>query len=195
MRRSSRGHASRVWGAIHGIALLVGTLAVMVGFVAGLMYLLQSHRLKRKLPPMPGFRALSLEWLEKVNSRVIIVSASMVGIGFLAGVILNVLDRGGTGELPWTDPVIWSSALMFAWLLAAAAFNALYRPARRGRKVAYLTIVSFVFLIVTLSMFLLIANQHGGQHRAQNAAAADSARPGNARRPLLTAARGFGGRA
>ena len=34
--------ASRVWGAVHGVALLIGTLAVMVGFVAGLMYLLQA---------------------------------------------------------------------------------------------------------------------------------------------------------
>ena len=161
------GRASRVWGAIHGIALLVGTLTVMVGFVAGLMYLLQAHRLKRKLPPMPGFRLPSLEWLEKVNSRVIILSALMVGVGFIAGIILNVLDRGGTGELPWSDPVIWSSTLMFAWLVGAAAFNAAYRPSRRGRKVAYLTVVSFAFLVMALSMLLLVDTQHGGQkHRA-----------------------------
>ena len=35
--------ASQAWGAIHGIALLLGTLAVMVGFVAGLMYLVQAR--------------------------------------------------------------------------------------------------------------------------------------------------------
>jgi len=157
------GPASRVWGAIHGIALLVGTLTVMVGFVAGLMYLLQAHRLKRKLPPMPGFRLPSLEWLEKVNSRVIILSALMVGVGFVAGIILNVLDRGGAGELPWSDPVIWSSTLMFAWLAGAAGFNAVYRPSRRGRKVAYLTVVSFAFLVMVLSMLLLVDTQHGGQ--------------------------------
>ena len=74
------GPASRVWGAVHGIFLLLGTVAVMVGFVAGLMYLMQARRLKRKLPPMPGFRLPSLEWLEKVNSRVIIFSALMVAI-------------------------------------------------------------------------------------------------------------------
>ena len=97
---------------------------------------------------MPGFRMPSLEWLEKVNSRVIILSVLVVGIGFLAGIILNVVGRGEAAELPWTDPVIWSSALMLAWLVAAAIFNAVYRPARRGRKVAYLTVVSFVFLVV-----------------------------------------------
>lgn len=163
-RPIAAGDASRAWGAVHGIALLVGTLAVMVGFVAGLMYLVQSYRLKHKRPPAPGFRLPSLEWLEKVNSRVIILSALLVGIGFLAGIILNVLQRGG-GALPWSDPVIWSSALMFAWLVTAAVFNVVYRPSRRGRKVAYLTVVSFGFLVVALVMFLLVDSGHGGGRR------------------------------
>ncbi len=159
--------ASRMWAAVHGISLLIGTLAVMVGFVAGLMYLLQAHRLKRKLPSLPGVRLPSLEWLEKVNSRVIILSALMVGIGFVAGIILNTIAGGQAGELPWSDPVIWSSALMFAWLLAAATFNAVYRPSRRGRKVAYLTVASFGFLVVALAVLLLVNTEHGGQkHRA-----------------------------
>ncbi len=156
--------ASRAWGAVHGIALLLGTLAVMVGFVAGLMYLLQANRLKHKKPPMPGFRMPSLEWLERVNSRVIILSTLLVGVGFVAGVILNVIERGRDQELPWTDPVILSSALMFFWLLAASAFNALYRPARRGRKVAYLTIASFLFLVVSLSVLVLVDTRHGQAH-------------------------------
>jgi ABC-type uncharacterized transport system permease subunit len=163
-RPIAAGEASRAWGAVHGIALLVGTLAVMVGFVAGLMYLVQSYRLKHKRPPAPGSRMPSLEWLEKVNSRVIILSALLVGVGFLAGVILNLVETGG-GALPWSDPVIWSSALMFAWLAIAAVFNLVYRPARRGRKVAYLTVVSFGFLVVTLSMFLLVESGHGGDRR------------------------------
>jgi ABC-type uncharacterized transport system permease subunit len=155
--------ASRVWGAVHGIALLFGTLAVMVGFVAGLMYLVQANRLKRKRPPMPGLGLPSLEWLEKVNSRVIILSVLMVGVGFLAGIILNIVARPGATELPWTDPVIWSSALMLGWLMAAAIFNAVYRPSRRGKKVAYLTVVSFVFLVVALCVLLLVNTEHVSQ--------------------------------
>jgi ABC-type uncharacterized transport system permease subunit len=154
--------ASRAWGALHGIALLAGTLAVMVGFVAGLMYLVQSYRLKQKRPPSPSFRLPSLEWLEKVNSRVIILSALLIGIGFLAGIILNLVGRGDGEAVPWSDPVIWSSALMLGWLVTAAVFNVFYRPSRRGRKVAYLTVVSFGFLVLSLSMFLLVDSEHGG---------------------------------
>ena len=155
--------AAKIWGAVHGIALLVGTLAVAVGFVAGLMYLVQARRLKRKLPPLVGLRLPSLEWLEKVNSRVIILSTLMVGVGFLAGMILNIVDRGHSSAIPWSDPVIWTSGLMLGWLLAATVFNAAYRPARRGKKVAYLTVVSFVFLVVALGVFLFVSKQHGGQ--------------------------------
>jgi len=161
--------ASRVWGAVHGVALLIGTLAVMVGFVAGVMYLVQASRLKRKLPPSPGFRLPSLEWLEKVNSRVIILSTLMVGVGFLAGIILNVVGRTQPSPIPWSDPVIWTSGLMLGWLSAATIFNAFYRPARRGRKVAYLTVVSFVFLVVVLSVFLLVNSEHGVQNRRAEA--------------------------
>ena len=162
------GDALRAWGAVHGIALLVGTLAVMVGFVAGIMYLLQSYRLKHKRPPAPGFRSPSLEWLEKVNGRVIILSALLIGVGFLAGIILNLLERADGGALAWTDPVIWSSALMFAWLLTAAIFNVVYRPARVGRKVAYLTVVSFGFLVVALATFLFVDSGHAGQGRRED---------------------------
>ena len=75
--------ASKVWGIIHGVFLLLGTVTVMVGFAAGIMYLLQAYRLKRKLPPMQSLRFPSLEWLEKVNSRAILLSALLVGVGFL----------------------------------------------------------------------------------------------------------------
>jgi ABC-type transport system involved in cytochrome c biogenesis permease subunit len=173
------GQASRVWGAVHGIFLLLGYVAVMVGFVAGLMYLVQARRLKRKRPPAPGIRLPSLEWLEKVNSRVIVLSTLMVGVGFFAGVILNVVDRGGQGELPWSDPVIWSSALMLGWLLAAALFNAVYRPSRRGRKVAYLTVASLLFLVIALATLLWVNTEHGGQRaRDHNVAARPLAQGG-----------------
>ena len=153
--------AWRAWGAIHGVFLLLGTVTVMVGFVAGLMYLIQSMRLKRKLPPMQRFRFPSLERLEKVNSRVILLSALWIALGFLAGIILKLVDRGGMG-LPWSDPVVWSSGLMLAWLVAAAIFNLVYKPARQGRKVAYLTVVSFLFLLLALGVFLLVDSAHAG---------------------------------
>jgi ABC-type uncharacterized transport system permease subunit len=158
----ARAGASQLWGAIHGVFLLLGTVSVMIGFAAGVMYLVQASRLKRKLPPPAGLRFPSLEWLERINARVLVISTIFVAIGFLAGVVLNLSVRG-QDELSWTDPVIWSSGSMLGWLLAATLFNAVYRPARHGRKVAYLTIASFGFLAIALATLLLVDTGHGGR--------------------------------
>ena len=51
---------------------------------------------------------------------------------------------------PWTDPVVLSSGALFAWVSAATVFESFYKPARQGKKVAYLTLASFVFLGLVL---------------------------------------------
>jgi ABC-type uncharacterized transport system permease subunit len=169
--------ATRVWGAIHGGFLAAGTVAVMVGFAAGSMYLLQAHRLKRKLPPWRRMQLPSLEWLGRVNVRAMVVAVLTLSIGVLSGVILNLVNRGQQDELPWTDPVVLSSIITIVWLVTAALFIVVYRPARQGRKVAYLTLVSFAFLLLALAVALLVETQHGAAvSKRANLDAADADR-------------------
>jgi hypothetical protein len=73
------------------------------------------------------------------------------------GVVLN-LSRGDAGFL-WTDPVVVTSSLLFVWLLLVIIFESFYRPARQGRKVAYLTMASFIFL--GLALLLVLFSRHG----------------------------------
>ncbi len=156
--------ASRFWGNVHGIFLLLGTVVVSVGFLAGVMYLVQSHRLKKKLPASRGLRLPSLEWLERINSRSLGLSALLIGVGFASGVVLRRLKhRTDIDYLPWTDPVVISLGLMLLWLVVAELFRLIYPSARRGRKVAYLTVAAFVFLCLTLVSLLWIENQHGNR--------------------------------
>ncbi len=153
--------ASQVWGFIHGVSILLATIAVLMGFMAGLMYLGQARRLKRKRPPLLGLRLPSLEWLEKLNSRAIVVALLMVGVGVVSGMVLNAGRRGeGADSLPWHDPVVLATIVMFFWLLIAVVVGAFYRPARMGRKVAYLTLVSFVFLTIALVVGLALESEH-----------------------------------
>jgi ABC-type transport system involved in cytochrome c biogenesis permease subunit len=157
----AESRASQVWGAIHGVFILLGTVAVMVGFVAGVMYLLHAYRLKHKQLPAQGFRLPNLELLEHVNSRAIVISALMLAAGFLSGTVLNLVNhRLQIDELPWSDPVIWTSSLLLAWLATAAIFGVVYRPARQGRKVAYLTVASFLFLVLALGLRLFLPSVH-----------------------------------
>jgi ABC-type transport system involved in cytochrome c biogenesis permease subunit len=167
-------HAGRIWGTVHGTFMLLGAVAVIVGFAAGMMYLLKANWLKRlsgrggqspfsprtaKKGTVPGLRLPSLEWLERANGRAIIISVLMVGAGLASGIVLNLVKN----ELPWDDPTIWRSMGLFGWLLAAALFNSLYRPAQRGRKVAYLTVANFVFLALFLAAQLFGRSGHGGE--------------------------------
>ena len=153
-----RDEALVVWGMIHGVALLMGAVSVMFGFVAGIMYLVQSYRLKHKLPPRLGLRLPSLEWLQGANRLSLVASSCLLAAGLLAGVVLNLVKR--SAGMPWSDPVVWSSGGLFLWLLAVVLFESLYKPARQGRKVAYLTLASFVFLGLVLGIVLFSPSEH-----------------------------------
>ncbi len=162
----AREPASRAWGLIHGAAILLATVAVLVGFAAGVMYLYQDRRLKRKLPPPRGLRLPSLEWLARANGRALVVAVLMLVVGVVSGVVLNAFRRaGGLGLLPWHDPVVFTTLVMLLWLLSAMTVTARYPAQRQGRKVAYLTLVSFVFLVGALAAMLLLDTDHGGKNQ------------------------------
>lgn len=159
----SAERASLFWGLAHGWLLLAATASVSIGFVAGLMYLVQSWRLRQKLPPGEGFTLPSLEWLERMNGRTLALSVWLTAGGFVSGLVLTRLNRASAeGYRLWADPVVLTSAALFGWLLVAAAFRSVYPPARSGRKVAYLTVAAFGFLAITLASLALRGATHGG---------------------------------
>jgi hypothetical protein len=156
-----RHQAYHHWSIVHGVALLLGTVVVMLGFVAGVMYLAQSYRLKNKWGASEGLRLPSLEWLQRMNEDSFVLSTCLLAAGLISGVVLNVIRHADeAGGVPWTDPVVWTSAGLFLWLAAASVFNFIYKPARQGRKVAYLTVASFVFLGLVLGVVLFAPSSH-----------------------------------
>jgi ABC-type uncharacterized transport system permease subunit len=160
--------APRLWGQLHGVFLMLGTVAVLLGFVAGVMYLVQSYLLKSKRPAPERFRLPSLEWLERMNGRSLAAAAVFIGLGFVTGVLVRLARRDGDG-FPWTDSVVLSLSGMFSWLVAAEVFRIAYPAARRGRKVAYLTLAGFLFLVVTLLAFLRSDEVHNSGRGARGA--------------------------
>ena len=83
----------------------------------------------------------------------------MAAAGVLAGILMNV----SKGAVPWTDPVVYTTGPLLAWLLTASAVELFYKPARQGRKVAYMTVASFVFLGLVLAVTLLVGHGGGGR--------------------------------
>jgi hypothetical protein len=143
-----------LWGMTHGISLTAGTIAMAIAFTTGLMYLVLASRLKRKLPPRAGFHLPSLEWLQVCNQRSLFLATGLIMIGLFSGIIINKLKN----VVAWDDMVVISSSVLLLWLIVVSVFEMLYRPARQGKKIAYLTIASFLFLIMVLCFVIF------GQH-------------------------------
>ncbi|WP_417731748.1 cytochrome c biogenesis protein CcsA [Rosistilla oblonga] len=152
----SRDEATGFWLNMHAGSMLLVTVAVLLGFVAGVVYLVHSYRLKHKRLSSAGMRLPSLEWLQTVNRVCLLTSTCLMAVGLFAGIAMH-LNR--SGEIVWTNRGIALSCVLFAWLVIATLFEALYKPARRGRKIAYLTLASFGFLV--LAMAGLFTSNHG----------------------------------
>ena len=52
------------------------------------------------------------------------------------------------------------SGVLLVWLIAATVFEWTYKPAQQGRKVAYLTVVSFVMLAMVMGLLVMGSTQH-----------------------------------
>ncbi len=155
------GESKSFWGTLHGCSLLLGTAVVFIGFVSGGMYLFQSRRLKQK-KTSGRFRLPSLEWLQRLSERALILSTVLLGFGVLSGIVLNLANQGKRATtIEWSDPVVWSSTLLFGWLATVLVFNWIYKPARQGRKVAYLVVTSFLFLLIELAIVFSV--QHAAK--------------------------------
>jgi ABC-type uncharacterized transport system permease subunit len=157
-----QSRAALIWGTIHGVFLLLGAVAITIGFVSGVLYLWHSYRLKNKLPQLARFQLPSLEQLERINAQAIVFSVWMLATGLLSGMVLNLVNhRLEKDHFPWSDPVVWSFGLLVLWTAVVALFSAIYRPARQGRKVAYLTVGNFICLVLFLGARTVVESDHG----------------------------------
>ncbi|MCO8121722.1 cytochrome c biogenesis protein CcsA [Stieleria sp. TO1_6] len=152
----SRTEAADTWRSIHGFAMMIGTGAVLVGFLAGVMYLVQSRRLKLKRAGSPRFRLPTLETLDRANRRALVISTTFVAIGVVAGMIMNLNQHE---RFDWADSGILLSLMLFLWLLAATAIEFMYSPASRGRKAFYMMLASLGFLL--LALIGVVVSSHG----------------------------------
>ncbi len=152
----SREEATGIWRNVHALALLVGTIAVLLGFLAGLMFLVQSHRLKQKQLGRGGLRLPTLEALQRLIRRCLILGTVALAVGLVAGIVMNLNRWGYVG---WSERGVIFSGILLVWLTAATVFEWFYQSARRGRKVVYLTLASFVFLV--LAVGAVLTSPHG----------------------------------
>lgn len=134
------------WGALHGGLLLMAAVGLCVGFLASLMYLVQAHRLRAKTLPGHGLRLWSLERIESMNRRAIVLAFPLLTAGMIVGLFL-MFEKNLAG---WTDPRVLASLIL--WLAFALLLYLRFGYHLRGRPVAVLTIVTFALLVGCLSL-------------------------------------------
>jgi ABC-type transport system involved in cytochrome c biogenesis permease subunit len=137
----------RPWGAVHALLIFLAAVGVCVAFLASLMYLFQAHRLRAKTPPGRGLRLLSLERLEAMNRRAIVLAFPLLTAGMLAGVVMIVRGNALVG---WTDPRVLGTLVL--WLAFVLLLYLRYGHHLRGRQVALLTIAAFVLLLGCIAL-------------------------------------------
>lgn len=143
------------WLITAHIALLVlGGVGVCVSFVASVMYLVQSWRLRHKQALGDGLRLLSLERLERMIRHGVAWAFPLWTAGVLMGAILLWQRR----EWTWFDPKVLSGA--FLVVVFVLLLDLRYRQHERGRRFAWGAILAFVLLLVALSIDTFAPSWH-----------------------------------
>lgn len=137
----------RFWSTIHGGLLLLAAVGICVGFVASVMYLAQARRLKMKTLPGQGLQLFSLERLETMNRRAIVLAFPLLTAGVLVGFV-QLLQRD-SGIQGWNDPRILGMGAL--WVVFALLLYLRYGAHLQGRRLAFLTIAAFALMVLTLA--------------------------------------------
>jgi ABC-type transport system involved in cytochrome c biogenesis permease subunit len=128
---------NEILSASHGILLLVGTAVALFAFVVAAMYLVKFHQLK--VGTIFGrIRLPSLERLDRLNTAAVYIAYPLLTIGMLLGLSMRQLD--------WTDPKVLLT--FFAWGAFTVLVHYRYHPENRGRRMAILTIVACLVVLV-----------------------------------------------
>jgi len=135
-----------IWGAVHGVLLLLASVGVCVGFIASIMYLIQARRLRKKLNPLGGMRLLNLERLEQMNRQAVNLAFPLLTLGLLLGAVL--LEQYHNLANQWFSPkVLGTFGLWLVFLVLLYLRYAVHVPARR---LAWFTILAFSLMVLVL---------------------------------------------
>lgn len=179
---------------LHASLLVFGMGGVCGGFVAGLMYLVQHHRLRTRVPSRTGWSMPSLEKLAQLNRWSVMIAFPLLTLGFATGVVLIQQTRTAETHISFADPTVIVSGGL--WILLAVVFiRLLSMQAPGGKHVAWLTLCGCGFLLMALLGLQIITGVHAQRPTNPPRGTAWQALPETVpvAVPALHAARGQGG--
>ncbi len=146
--------STKMWTWLHLVFILLGDVGLCVAFLASVMYLVQSSFLKHKARPDHALQLLSLERLERMSRRAITLAFPLLTCGLLLGMLLMIQ----TNQLEWLDSKVISTGLL--WLVMVLVIVVRFGMHMTGRKVAWLTVLAFILLLMAFSVSFFLPTGH-----------------------------------
>lgn len=141
------------WIPIHVSFSLAGYAALLLAFLAGVMYLIQERELKRKNPRAFYYRLPPLETIDHLSSKALAIGFPFITLGLLLGAV-GAAREWGPGWL--TDPKVALSFLL--WVIYMLLILSRVSAGWRGRKAAIFAIFGMVMALVSWSANYLSTN-------------------------------------
>ncbi|MBI4467056.1 MAG: cytochrome c biogenesis protein CcsA [Acidobacteria bacterium] len=132
------------WVPLHVSFALVGYAALILAFLAGVMYLIQERELKRHQPHAFYYRLPPLETIDGLGSRALAVGFPFITLGISIGAVGAASSWGSD----WIrDPKVALSFVL--WLIYLLLILSRVGAGWRGRRAAVFTIVGMVMALAS----------------------------------------------
>ncbi len=130
------------WFPIHVVSAFIGNALFALSFVVSIVYLIENFRLKKKKFDVLGKILPSITTLDTINYLCLIYGFPFLTLGMITGAIWAQFAIGSYWN---NDPKeIWS---LVTWFLYAALLHTRLINGWKGRRIAILSILAFLFLV------------------------------------------------
>lgn len=130
---------------IHVTLSMLGTVGFAVAFVAGIMYVIQDGLLKSKRFNVLYAKLPALDYLDRLNQQSIVLGFPLLTLGIVTGAFSADLARGS--YLNWNPE---QTMALVTWVFYFVVLMGRLTVGWRAKRAAYLTIIGFVGVILTL---------------------------------------------
>ncbi|NOT96796.1 MAG: cytochrome c biogenesis protein CcsA [Nitrospira sp.] len=130
---------------VHVTLSMLGTVGFAVAFVAGVMYLIQDGLLKSKRFNVLYSKLPALDFLDHLNQQSIVMGFPLLTLGIITGALSAEFSRGS--YLSWNPEQTWA---LVTWVFYFAVLLGRLTVGWRAKRAAYLTIIGFAGVILTL---------------------------------------------
>lgn len=157
---------NQAWQSVHAALILLAYGAFGLGALAGNMYLIQARDLKRHKARAAMSLLPPISRLESAVTLLLLGGLLLLSFGLIAGTRYLKIATGSY----WSgDPFVWYSGA--TWLVYGVILLARWKLAQRGRRLAWLAVGSFGFLLLTFWGVYQLSALHAPGRRVGSAPA------------------------